>query len=93
MRPKSAAQRRLALLRRFWKTGSNSPGDELMTRNTSDVAVCCSNDSRNSFSSRVFSMAMTAWSAKVFDQFDLLIGKSLYGRPTENEDANRPSFA
>src|SRR5262245_23221519 len=28
-----------------------------------------------------------------FDQFDLPIGKSLYGRPTENEDANRASFA
>ena len=44
-----------------------------MTRNTSDVAVCCSNDSvrsvvrcRSSLSSRVFSMAMTAWAAKFF---------------------------
>ena len=42
-----------------------------MTLNTSDVAVCCSSDSvrssvrwRNSLSSRVFSMAMTAWAAK-----------------------------
>ena len=39
---------------------------------TSEVAVCCSNDSvrsvvrwRNSFSNRAFSMAMTAWAAKV----------------------------
>src|SRR5262249_61391478 len=54
-----------------WLTGSSSPGDELMTRSTSAVAVCCSNDSlrsavrcRNSLSSRVFSMAMTAWAAK-----------------------------
>jgi hypothetical protein len=31
-----------------------------MTLNTSDVAVCRSSDSRNSFSSRVFSMAMTS---------------------------------
>ena len=31
----------------------NSPGDELMTLNTSDVAVCCSSDSRSSLSSRV----------------------------------------
>ncbi len=36
----------------------------LMMRNTFAVAVCCSNDSRNSFSNRVFSMAMTAWAAK-----------------------------
>jgi hypothetical protein len=49
------------------KTGSSSPGDELMTLSTSEVAVCCSSDSvrsavrwRNSLSSRAFSMAMTA---------------------------------
>ena len=35
-----------------------------MTLSTSDVAVCCSSDSRNSLSSRVFSMAMTAWAEK-----------------------------
>ena len=49
-----------------------------MTCSTSEVAVCCSSDSvsssvrwprsvvrwRNSFSSRAFSMAMTAWAAK-----------------------------
>ena len=27
-----------------WKTGSNSPGEELMTCSTSEVAVCCSNN-------------------------------------------------
>src|SRR5215470_1954986 len=43
-----------------WNTGFSSPGDELMTRNTSAVAVCCSSDCLNSFNSRVFSMAMTA---------------------------------
>ena len=43
-----------------------------MTRSTSDVAVCCSSDSlrssvrcRSSLSSRVFSMAITAWWAKL----------------------------
>ena len=29
-----------------------------------EVAVCCCSDSRSSLSSRVFSMAMTAWKAK-----------------------------
>jgi hypothetical protein len=29
-------------------TGSSSPGDELMTCNTSEVAVCCSSASANS---------------------------------------------
>jgi len=55
-----------------WNTGSSSPGELEMTRSTSDVAVCCSSDSlrssvrcRSSLSSRVFSMAMTAWAAKV----------------------------
>src|SRR5262245_22186275 len=37
-----------------------------MTLRTSAVAVCCCNDSRSSLSSRVFSIAMTAWLAKVF---------------------------
>ena len=31
-----------------WNTGSSSPGDELMTLNTSDVAVCCASDSESS---------------------------------------------
>ncbi len=35
-----------------------------MTLNTSLVAVCRSSESRSSLSSRVFSMAMTAWAAK-----------------------------
>ncbi|MGC1858797.1 MAG: hypothetical protein WA725_18855, partial [Pseudolabrys sp.] len=45
-------------------TGSSSPGELEMTVNTSVVAVCCCNDSRSSLSSRVFSIAMTAWAAK-----------------------------
>jgi hypothetical protein len=36
-----------------------------MTLSTSAVAVCCCSDSRSSFSRRVFSMAITAWSANV----------------------------
>jgi two-component system, NtrC family, sensor kinase len=48
-------------------------GELLMTFSTSEVAVCRSSDSdrslvrwRSSLSSRVFSMAITAWSARVF---------------------------
>src|SRR5215510_3935262 len=33
---------------RAWKTGFSSPGDELMTCRTFEVAVCCSSDSANS---------------------------------------------
>ena len=36
-----------------------------MTPKISLVAVCCSNDSLSSWNNRTFSMAMTAWSAKV----------------------------
>ena len=56
-----------------WNTGSNSPGDLEMTCNTSEVAVCCSNASESSrvractsSNSRTFSIAITAWSAKVW---------------------------
>ncbi len=62
--PNPAPQIRIAFSNMALNTGSSSPGDELMTRNTSAVAVCCSSDCRNSLSSRVFSMAMTAWAAK-----------------------------
>ena len=41
-------------------TGARSPGEELMTCNTSAVAVCCSSASRCSVISRAFSIAMTA---------------------------------
>jgi hypothetical protein len=50
----------------------SSPGDPEMTLSTSDVAVCCSSDSVSSrvractsSNSRTFSIAITAWSAKV----------------------------
>jgi hypothetical protein len=64
MLPNPASQMRTAFSSMAWKTGSNSPGELLITRNTSDVAVCCDNDSRSSLSSRVFSMAITACAAK-----------------------------
>ena len=55
------------VLQHGWNTGSNSPGVELMTLSTSEVAVCCSSDSersvvrwRSSLKRRVFSIAITA---------------------------------
>ena len=69
--PNFASQIRTAFSSIAWNTGSSSPGELEMTLNTSDVAVCCSSNSlksavrwRNSLSSRVFSMAITAWAAK-----------------------------
>ena len=53
-------------------TGSSSPGELEMTCSTSEVAVCCSSASESSrvractsSNSRTFSIAITAWSAKV----------------------------
>ena len=53
-------------------TGSSSLGEREMTPSTSDVAVCCSSDSASSrvrccsaSNKRTFSIAITAWSAKV----------------------------
>ena len=69
--PKLASQMRAAFSSIAWNTGSSSPGDELMTRQhlrrrclllqrLGQIVVRW----RNSLSSRVFSMAMTAWAAK-----------------------------
>src|SRR5436190_15794001 len=46
-------------------TVCKSKVERLMTLSTSAVAVCCCKDSRSSFSSRTFSMAMTACVAKL----------------------------
>ena len=53
-------------------TGCTLVGDVEITRRISLVAVCCSNDSvssrfrvSSSVNRRTFSIAMTAWSAKV----------------------------
>ena len=44
-------------------TGCTSVGDSLMTRSTSDVAVCRASASWVSLNRRTFSIAITAWSA------------------------------
>ena len=48
-----------------------------MTLSTSEVAVCCWKEdfASSSLSSPVFSMAMTAWAAKFWEQRYLLVGE------------------
>ena len=46
-------------------TGSVSATELLITCSTSAVAVCCSSASLVSLNRRTFSIAITAWSAKV----------------------------
>src|SRR5215472_13506227 len=65
MVPPSAPQRRAALSARTSSTGRRSKVERLMSLSTSAVAVCCSSASRVSLMSRAFSIAITAWSAKV----------------------------
>ena len=52
-------------------TGCKSVGELAMTPKISLVAVCCSSDSLSSWNRRTFSMAITAWSAKVVYELDL----------------------
>ncbi len=74
------------------KPGPASKVERLMTLSTSAVAVCCCSDSRSSLSRRVFSMAMTAWSAKVFSNsswtFDIGPGSA---QPTPMTPIGSPS--
>ncbi len=67
------SQSRAALCAIASNTGCTSVGELEITRRISPVAVCCSRVSvrsrlraSSSVNSRTFSMAMTAWSAKVF---------------------------
>ena len=60
-----------------------------MTLSTSAVAVCCCSDLRSSLSSRVFSMAMTAWSAKCLDQLDLLVGERAHLLAVDGDDSDQ----
>ena len=61
--------------------------ERLMTLSTSAVAVCWASDSRNSLSSRVFSMAMTAWAAKFLTRS---IWRSVNGSTRWRESPNAP---
>ena len=60
----SASHSRAADSTSVSSTGCRSKVERLITLSTSAVAVCCCSNSRSSLSSRVFSMAITAWSAK-----------------------------
>ena len=88
MNPRSAPHSLTELSATVSNTARRSNAERLMTSSTSAVAVCCSSDSEfaccSASNSRVFSMAMTAWSAKVVNQLDLLVGKGtnfLAGQP------------
>ena len=62
--PQRPLQHRVALSNTASNTGFRSPGEALMTCNTSAVAVCCSSASCCSLINRAFSIVITAWAAK-----------------------------
>src|SRR5437867_161536 len=85
---------RTAFFSMDWNTGFSSPGELLMTLNTSAVAVCCSSASESSrvlactFSnSRVFSMAITAWSARVCNKPEISAIAQVYRRVVSSAEA------
>ena len=61
----SASHSRAANSTKVSSTVCRSKVERLITLSTSALAVCCCSDSRSSPTRRVFSMAMTAWSANV----------------------------
>ena len=58
--PMRASQSRIAFSSIASNTGARSPGEELMTCNTSAIACCCSSASRSLGQQPRFSIAMTA---------------------------------
>ena len=72
--PNAAPHKRIAFSTTVSKTGARSTGEQLMTRKTSVMAVCCSKASRVSVISRAFSIAITACAAK-FCKCNLLVGE------------------
>ena len=82
MNARSASHSRTAFSASVSKTGWRSNVDRPITLSSSLVAVCCSSETRSSLlrasssvNSRTFSMAMTAWSAKVLRSSIWLVGE------------------
>jgi hypothetical protein len=64
--PSCASQRAVALSSIASNTGCTLAGELEITRRMSAVAVCCSSASLVSVKSLAFSIAITAWLAKVW---------------------------
>ena len=79
-RPRESPNSRIALPTIASNTGCTSVGELLMTLRISAVAVCRSSASLVSLNRRTFSIAITAWSAKVLQQRDLVRRERLRAR-------------
>ena len=69
------SNRRSQLSRILSNTGCVSATEPLITCSTSAVAVCCSSASLVSLNRRTFSIAITAWSAKVWSRSTWCVGE------------------
>src|SRR5262249_39399202 len=92
--PNAASQMRVAFASIVSNTGSSVPDEFEMTCSTWEVAICRSSDSESSrvrccsaSNSRTFSIAITAWSAKVVSSSICL---SVKGRTTDRVSVNAP---
>ena len=86
--PNFASQIRVAFSRMALNTGFSSLGELEMTCNTSDVAVCCVNESRSSLSNRAFWIATTACAAKLFTNSICFSGKWTHFLPIHHDRAD-----
>ena len=73
--PKAASHSRIAFSSIASNTGARSPGEELMTCNTSAVAVCCSSASRVSVNQPRVLHRDDRLRREVLQQRDLLVGE------------------
>ena len=72
-----------------WNTGSSSPGDELMTRSTSAVAVCCSSDSPQFAEQPRVLDGDDGLVGEGTHQLDLALAERLYALARKSERADR----
>ena len=94
-----APHKRAALLATASITGWRSVGERQITRRISPVAVCCSSASlssrfraSSSLNRRTFSIAMTAWSAKVSAARSVCRENDPRAPRAHGDDADRQSF-
>ena len=88
--PNLASQTRVAFSSMVSNTGASSPGDELMTCRTSDVAVCCSSEQ---FAQLHLEQADVlnrdhGLAGKVGEQLDLFVGERPYLLAIDADRAN-----
>ena len=74
-------------------TGCTSVGELAMTLRISAVAVCRSSASLVSLNRRTFSIAITAWSAKVLQQLDCVLGERRRLAARDADRADRLALA